>query len=68
MAEPRKPQNHRIIGVHKRTHCWYRADKACKSVKDCSIAGHCTEMWNPARSEAVRKGMGGALWMHHVPT
>lgn len=59
----RLPQNHRIRGVRARMHCWYRSDQRCRSVKDCTIAGRCLEMWNPATSLAIRRGAGGALWV-----
>lgn len=66
IAASHKPQNHRIVGVRSRTHCWYNANRECSSVRDCAIAGHCLSCFNPATSEAVRRGAGGTLWMWSV--
>lgn len=62
--DPRKPQNHRIIGVRKRTKCWYRSDRLCPTPKDCEIAGYCCTCWNPAEVAAMRSS---PLWVWAEP-
>jgi hypothetical protein len=47
---PRKPK----------VYCWYRCDKTCSQPKDCKIAGHCLDCWNPALVECMRQG---TLWV-----
>lgn len=46
--------------------CWYECDRRCRSPNACKIAGYCCSAFNPAESEAVRRGMGGVMWVWAV--
>jgi hypothetical protein len=40
--------------------CWYNPNRKCTQPRDCKIAGHCLDCWNPALVEAMR---AGPLWV-----